>query len=206
MSSSTRISLETGDRCPSILLAAASREMEDAIHVQLASRYRIRNTGSNKEILGLVKGGEFECVLIDMARPADDTADLLRRLKRQTNELPVLVMCSSPEISAGVEAVRAGAADFIIKDVEIAGLSKRIDKLLGRAPTKQKGPGWAAGSDRQWSPGKMVHGRRPHLRGTHRHRQQATWCLKWSRWSKGGPGKTNLPGPLFPLFYGSSPE
>ncbi len=158
MSSSTRVSLEYDDRCPSILLAAASSEVEDTIHARLASHYRIINTDSSREILGLVKAGEFECVLIDMARSADDTNDLLRRLKRQASELPVLVMCSSPEISAGVEAVRAGAADFIIKDVEFAGLSKRIAKLIGRAPATRKCSRRSPGSDHQWSPGKMVVG------------------------------------------------
>lgn len=55
------------------------------------------------------------CVLSDVRMPGMDGIELLRALRRRASPLPFLVMTGHADVAMAVEAMKAGAMDFIEK-------------------------------------------------------------------------------------------
>ncbi len=66
-------------------------------------------------------GGEsnFDVVLTDVKMPGTDGLEFCRRVKQRFPSLPVIVMTAYGSLETAVEALRAGAFDFVTKPVEL---------------------------------------------------------------------------------------
>ena len=81
------------------------------------------------EALPTIEGG---CVVTDVRMPGMDGIALQRRLKTENNSIPVIVMTGHGDISLAVEAMKAGAVDFIEKPFEDDVLIGAIKTALSR--------------------------------------------------------------------------
>jgi two-component system, NtrC family, nitrogen regulation response regulator NtrX len=81
--------------------------------------------------IALEKSGTkaYDAILLDVMMPEMDGITMLRRLREQGNEIPVIVMSGHGTIETAVEATRLGAHDFIEKPIA----SERLLLSLGRA-------------------------------------------------------------------------
>lgn len=59
--------------------------------------------------------GEFEAVLLDLALPESYGIETLHRTHRQCPDVPIVVLTGLEEKGLGVEAVKAGAEDYLAK-------------------------------------------------------------------------------------------
>jgi len=75
------------------------------------------------------------CIVTDVRMPGIDGIELQRRLKAKGVALPVIVMTGHGDISLAVEAMKAGAVDFIEKpfedDVLIAAIKAALSRRAG---------------------------------------------------------------------------
>jgi two-component system response regulator FixJ len=81
------------------------------------------------EVLSEVRDG---CVITDIRMPGMDGLELQRRLRAQAIGLPVIVITGHGDIPLAVEAMKAGAADFIEKPFEDDTLLNAIQFALER--------------------------------------------------------------------------
>ena len=61
-----------------------------------------------------------DIVLCDVVLPGRSGLELLKRVKRQDERLPVVMMTAHGNIDAAVEAMKAGATDFLTKPLDYA--------------------------------------------------------------------------------------
>ena len=61
------------------------------------------------------KGRSIDAVLLDLVMPGKSGMDVLTELKPERPELPVIVLTANGSVSAVVQAMQAGANDFIVK-------------------------------------------------------------------------------------------
>src|SRR4029077_18960151 len=61
------------------------------------------------------RGEQFSCVLLDLVMPDMDGIEVLKRLRANNAELPVIVLTAQGGIDSAVGAMRAGANDFLVK-------------------------------------------------------------------------------------------
>ena len=63
-----------------------------------------------------------DMVLSDLVLPGSSGMELLKRIKRQDEQLPVVMMTAHGNIDGAVEAMKSGAADFLTKPLDYAAL------------------------------------------------------------------------------------
>ncbi len=68
-------------------------------------------------MLGTQDGMMLDAILLDQWVPGSDAATLIAELKSRRPALPVLLMTAIGSTDSAIEAMRAGASDYIIKPV-----------------------------------------------------------------------------------------
>jgi two-component system response regulator HydG len=71
-----------------------------------------------------------DLVITDLDMPGMHGMQLLRELRARDPDLPVIVVTSASELSSAVEAMRAGAVDYVAKPVDIDALSLVIGRAI----------------------------------------------------------------------------
>lgn len=74
-----------------------------------------------------------ECLLIDGDLPGADRLDLLRRLRATGQTIPAIVITGRGDVRMAVEAVQAGASDFIERPLGGAELLATVQRALDQA-------------------------------------------------------------------------
>lgn len=85
--------------------------------VLTAAGYGVDMASCGAEALEHLSGqkNHVDLMLLDMQMPDMDGIEVLETLRKDGNQLPVLVLTSDGSVSRAVDAMRAGASDFLIK-------------------------------------------------------------------------------------------
>ena len=79
---------------------------------------------------GLKLSDNADLVLTDLKLPGMDGLELLASLRRQNSTTPVIVMTAYASVEKAVEAMKAGAADFLTKPFSLDHLMAVVEKAL----------------------------------------------------------------------------
>jgi two-component system response regulator FixJ len=72
------------------------------------------------------------CIVTDIRMPQMDGLELQRQLLADNNKIPVIVMTAHGDVAMAVEAMKAGAVDFIEKPIDEEALPSAIRAALAR--------------------------------------------------------------------------
>ena len=67
--------------------------------------------------LGTRQGMQLSAIILDQWVPGDDACELIRELKKRRPAMPILMLTTSSSPLLAVEAMRAGATDYLVKPV-----------------------------------------------------------------------------------------
>ncbi len=74
----------------------------------------------------------YDVVLLDLGLPDGDGLDLIRRMRREGDPTPVLVLTARGELGDRVAGLDLGADDYLVKPFDVAELAARCRALLRR--------------------------------------------------------------------------
>jgi FixJ family two-component response regulator len=97
-----------------------------------ASGYRVVLYDSAEQLLAGVTLNEPGCVLLDVRMPGLSGPQLQSRLIDLGNHLPIVFLTAHGDIPTSVQAIKAGAEDFLTKPVAKEKLLAAIDRALAR--------------------------------------------------------------------------
>jgi two-component system, NarL family, invasion response regulator UvrY len=101
-----------------ILIADDHAIVREGLKQIIANEPSLAVTGeaaNGQETLELVCKDNFDIILLDIAMPEKDGLSILKHLKREKFELPVLVLSMYPEEQYAMRALKMGAAGYLTK-------------------------------------------------------------------------------------------
>jgi len=94
--------------------------------------YAVRTATTGQEALGMLASEQPALVLLDLRLPRLSGLDVLKQLKQTAPELTVIVMTAYGTVEKAVEAMKAGAADFLTKPFTPGHLELVVQKAFER--------------------------------------------------------------------------
>ena len=97
-----------------------------------ASGYRVALFDSAEQLLAELAAGEPGCILLDVRMPGLSGPQLQERLAALGNRLPIVFLTGHGDIPMSVQAIKAGAEDFLTKPVAREKLVASVERALAR--------------------------------------------------------------------------
>jgi len=94
-----------------------------------AEGYTVHGAGSGEHALDLVRRRRFDLVMLDLYMTQVSGMEILRATLAANADTLVIVMTGNPSVESNIEALRAGAWDYIVKPFT----PTHLDILIGRA-------------------------------------------------------------------------
>ena len=97
-----------------------------------AHGYTVDSAENGDEARALLKKADphYDVVITDLRMPGCDGMELMRTISRRWPDIPVVFITAHGTVDTAVEAMRAGAFDFITKPFDEAELSQIVEKAL----------------------------------------------------------------------------
>ncbi|MFH1060084.1 MAG: sigma-54 dependent transcriptional regulator [Pseudomonadota bacterium] len=91
--------------------------------------HQVAKAGSGPEALALLEGQGCDLALVDMKMPGMDGLELLRRIKAEHPDILVVIITAYGSIESSVEAMKAGASDYLLKPFDPEQLMLLLQKM-----------------------------------------------------------------------------
>ena len=112
-----------------ILVVEDEEKLRRVIELHLRSRdFEVEQAATAEE--GLKRVDRADLVITDLKLPGMDGLELLAQIRRQNSVTPVIVMTAFGTIEVAVEAMKAGAVDFLLKPFSLDHLTTVVSKAL----------------------------------------------------------------------------
>lgn len=133
----------------SILLVDDTFVLRDRLALAFRQRgFRVETAGTYDEAVTVFAERPTELAVLDMRMPGRSGLELLQRIKRIRPETEVVMLSGFGSIAAGIDAVRAGAVNFLSKPADadeiLAAFARgEASNLSGEAETEFRAPSLA---------------------------------------------------------------
>jgi FixJ family two-component response regulator len=116
---------------PTVFIVDDDQAVRDALRLLIsAADLAVEAFGSAREFLDAVSADRPGCLVLDVRMPEIDGLDLQQQLAARGSRLPIIILTGHGDVPMAVEALRAGALDFIQKPFESKRLLSRIEEAI----------------------------------------------------------------------------
>ena len=123
---------------PRILIVDDEARMHRIFEINLSPKYEIKMAGDGEEALEILKTQEANLLITDLKMPGMDGMGLLQEARRIVPDLPVILMTAYGTIEGAVQAMKEGAADYILKPIKMDEMDLLIEKTLSVSRLKDE--------------------------------------------------------------------
>ncbi|PAV27383.1 sigma-54-dependent Fis family transcriptional regulator [Tamilnaduibacter salinus] len=115
-----------------VLIVEDDLELREALVTTLElDRFRVREADSAEQALERLAEGPVDMVVSDVNMPGKSGHELLADVQRLYPGLPVMLITAYGQISQAVEAMQAGAIDYLVKPFEPGTLVETVSQVVG---------------------------------------------------------------------------
>lgn len=116
-----------------ILIADDEAMIRDSIAEYLDSEgYDTQTASDGESALEIIKNGNIDILISDVRMPGMDGIGLIKKVSTYASDTLVILMTAFASVETAIQALRSGAADYMLKPLDFEELSLRISSLLER--------------------------------------------------------------------------
>lgn len=121
-----------------ILVAEDEKDMNHIIAKRLkAEGYSVDSCFDGMEVFDYLACAEYDAIILDIMMPRMDGLQVLKKLRKQEHQVPVLLLTARDSVEDRVSGLDAGADDYLVKPFAFQELLARIRVML-RKPASVK--------------------------------------------------------------------
>ncbi len=117
-----------------IYISDAEERVRQRLSAVLAAQgFEVRTFGSDEELLATLREQRDalpDLVLLDARQPGLEGLEPLHGLRRVSSDLPVILMSAFATVRIGVEAIKRGASDFLVKPLDEEELVRVAERVV----------------------------------------------------------------------------
>ena len=122
----------------SIVIVDDEKSIRSAVTLLLTPEYQVSTAATCQAALQLVRQETPDLVLLDIGLPDGNGIDLLKIIKKERSDLTAVMISAFGETRSVVEAVRAGAYDYLVKPIDAQELTITVANALEARTLKNK--------------------------------------------------------------------
>ena len=117
---------------PTVLVADDSSTMRKIIirSLQAIGVSSATEAKDGEEAISMFKQGGFDMVLTDWNMPGKTGLDVIREIRAQNTNVPIIMITTEAEKRRVLEAIQVGVSDYIIKPFESEQLREKLKKFI----------------------------------------------------------------------------
>ena len=116
-----------------ILLVEDDKMIAEAVSSGLkTARYAVDWVNNGNTAEQALNSQQYDLVLLDLGLPGQDGLQVLKHLRQQKNNTPVLIVTARDDLDSRLAGLDGGADDYIIKPFDLFELLARIRAVLRR--------------------------------------------------------------------------
>jgi DNA-binding NtrC family response regulator len=124
---------------PTILIIEDEAKMRRLLELNLGDDgFKTLSAGDAETGLKLLASEPVHLVLTDLKLPGISGLEFLQTAKQQTPALPVVVMTAFGSVETAVEAMKAGASDYVLKPFSLAEIRMVVHKELDNSRLREE--------------------------------------------------------------------
>ncbi|RMD86007.1 MAG: sigma-54-dependent Fis family transcriptional regulator [Candidatus Dadabacteria bacterium] len=130
--------------------------LETCAQVLARAGFEVRTAGSGREALEVLQASAFDVVLTDLRMPEVSGLDVLRAAKHSDPETVVILITAFPTVDTAVEALKQGAADYLLKPFSTEQLRDAVRQALDKRRAKEEYGFLRSQARRAFTPGGLI--------------------------------------------------
>jgi response regulator RpfG family c-di-GMP phosphodiesterase len=108
---------------------------EEAVRTLLSARlvlegHQCFTAEDSEEALEKIGGGNLDLILCDLWMPGMSGLELLKKVHAQFPQLAFVICTNEDDVRTGIEAMKLGAADYLVKPLQLDGMVVSLTKAL----------------------------------------------------------------------------
>lgn len=89
---------------------------------------KVDTSTSGEDALKRVEGKDFDAIILDLAMPGMSGIETLKRIRSENPDVQIIMLTGHSSVEKGVEAIKAGAVDFLEKPADLNKIMEKISE------------------------------------------------------------------------------
>ncbi len=114
-----------------ILVVDDEAKMRRLLEIMLTQMdYAVLQAGNGLEAIAVLAKQTVDLIITDLKMPQLDGIGLLKQLREQANNIPVIVVTAYGTVETAVDAMKYGASDYIVRPFELDAVEAAVQQAL----------------------------------------------------------------------------
>jgi len=110
----------------SVLIVDDEKIMRESLRDWLKDSYNVTTAETGEETIELIKNHDFDALILDVRLTGKSGIEILKEVKQIKPQINSIIMTAYPSVELAIEAMKAGAAEYIVKPFSPDKLEKLI--------------------------------------------------------------------------------